>query len=536
MVIGAFAVIHGVNLAADFPNHTPWYGDWAKYTDEGWYGNAAIRMHLLGHWYIPGDFNPAVAVPVLPFFEWILFFFTGVSVEAARGLTVAFFFANLILCYALLRPRGPRWMALLALTFMVTSPFLYCFSRLAILEPLLTTLTLAALNLTVRLPRLRHLTGVSILIGLLFTLMILTKTSAAFLAPALGWAMFVAFLERSDAAASATRSSIPTSVDHTALRCAGWAIAASLLSFGLWISFVAALGYYADYRYFFFINHYVKPTEFYWPLLGFWWSLHGSIWIDRILIPLAGVLIIAALLAPTFFSKGTKWGNRLALDPVFGASVLGALGYIVFMTYQNHPQPRYFAVVAVFCFLVAAMSVEALVSAPGSRRLFGLAALAASLLAVIVNAMWTLNYATHPEYSFVTAARGLTRYIDDHPNGKRLLMSLSGDEITLITHLPTLCDDFSVHTAQYPDLPAKLVNYQPGWWATWNDIDRGTLEDIHRHFSLEQVAQFRAFDDPERNLLVLFKLHPLPNGQTRTDEGSALQVPLPGDKILIPIQ
>jgi hypothetical protein len=29
-------------------------------------------------------------------------------------------------------------MALLALTLLVTSPFLYCFSRLAILEPMLT--------------------------------------------------------------------------------------------------------------------------------------------------------------------------------------------------------------------------------------------------------------------------------------------------------------------------------------------------------------------------------------------------------------
>jgi hypothetical protein len=59
--------------------------DWAKYTDEGWYGNAAIRAHLFGHWFVSGDFNPAVALPVWPFLEWLLFFFTGVSVEAARG-------------------------------------------------------------------------------------------------------------------------------------------------------------------------------------------------------------------------------------------------------------------------------------------------------------------------------------------------------------------------------------------------------------------------------------------------------------------
>ena len=534
--IGVFAVMHAVNLAADFPNHTPWYGDWAKYTDEGWYGNAAIRAHLFGNWYVPGDFNPAPAVPFWPFLEWILFFFTGVNVEAARGLAVAFFFANLMLCYTLLRPRGPKWMALLALTLMVTSPFLYCFSRLAILEPVLTTLMLAALNLTVRLPRVRHRTTVSAVIGVLFTLMILTKTTAVFLLPALGWALFAAFRERGDAASDSTRSSLRNWFHRSALRCAVMAVVAFLVSFGAWISLVVALGYFQDYKYFFFINQYVKPTEFYWPLLSFWWSFHGTVWIDRILIPLTGALIVATLIAATVFSKRTEWGNRLVLDPVFGASVLAAGGYILFMTYQNHPQPRYFAVVAVFCFLIIAMGVQALVTAGGLRRLFGWGALGLALIAVAVNAMWTVNYAANPQYTFVTAARRLTQYIDEHPNGNRLLLSISGDELTLITHIRSLCDDFSMHTAQYPDLGTKLAKYQAGWWATWNDIDPGTLEDIHRHFNLEQVAEFRAFDDPERNVLVLFKLHPLPNGYARVGDGHPLQVPLPNDKILIPIE
>jgi len=131
-LICVFAALHALHLRADFPNHSPWILDWAKYTDEGWYGNAAIRAHLGLNWYVAGDFNPAVALPVLPVLEWLLFFVTGVTPEAARGLAVAFFFANLLLGYLLLRAHGPRWAGLLAVTLMVTSPFLYCFSRLAI--------------------------------------------------------------------------------------------------------------------------------------------------------------------------------------------------------------------------------------------------------------------------------------------------------------------------------------------------------------------------------------------------------------------
>ena len=50
------------------------------------------------------------------------------------------------------------------------------------------------------------------------------------------------------------------------------------------------------------------------------------------------------------------------------------------------------------------------------------------------------------------------------------------------------------------------------------------------------MASFRAFDDPERNVLVLFKLHPLPAARCAIPSDQNLQVPLPGDKIEIPLQ
>ncbi len=535
-MIGVFAAAHALHLSADFPNYTPWQTDYAKYTDEGWYGNAAIRAHLFGQWYVPGDFNPGPAVPVWPFLEWILFFFTGVNVAAARGLAVAFFFANLVLSYTLLRGRGPKWMALLALTLMVTSPFLYCFSRLAILEPMLTALTLAALNLAVRLPGMRRRFAASVVIGVLFTLMMLTKTTAVFLLPAIGWAMFAAFRDREKVSPDSARFRFRDWFDRGALKCATVAASTFVLTFGAWIGLLVALGYFADFRFLLFINKYVKPTEFYWPLLSFWWSIHGAIWIDRILIPLAGTLILVSLLAAAIFSKRGNWGAELLIDPVFGAALLAAIGYILFMTYQNHPQPRYFALVAVFCFIIIAMAAGKFALQPGALRVLGQGAIALASIAAAVNAAWTLNFAAHPEYTFVNAARQLTDYIDQHPNGKRLMVSISGDEITLITHLQTLCDDFSMHTATLPDLGSKLLANQPGWWATWNVVDPGTLEDLHTHYSLEQVASFHAFDDPDRNELVLFKLHPLPGGQSRTIRGDNLQDALPGDRILIPIQ
>ena len=59
---------HLLHLGADFPNFSPWM-DYSKYTDEGWYGSGAIRHFLSGSWRLPGDFNPAAALPVWPVLE-----------------------------------------------------------------------------------------------------------------------------------------------------------------------------------------------------------------------------------------------------------------------------------------------------------------------------------------------------------------------------------------------------------------------------------------------------------------------------------
>ena len=519
LFLAIFAAAHAWHLRADFPNFSPWE-DWSKYTDEGWYGNAAIRAHLFGNWYIPGDFNPAPAVPVWPFLQWLLFFVTGVSIQAARGLAVAFFFLNLLLSYKLLRERGPRWAGLLAVTLLVTSPFLYSFSRLAILEPLLLALTLGAMNLALRLPRFRHQEWVSAAIGLIFTGMMLTKTTAIFLLPALIWIIALPLWRNK-----------PQLLRN--LVAAGGTAA---LSFSLWMLLVIDHKLFADYKYLFFINKYEKPHTLWGRVLSFYWSFHGGLWADPVLIPLAGLLILAAL-----YARNHRWTRGLWRDPLFSGSVLAVAGYIGFMTYQNHPQPRYYVVVAFFSFFIVVRIIAQLLyqqrregsptpDRPPLSKLAGRALMAVVLITVSVNSVWMMKYVFHPQYTWVTAAENLTKYIDQHPNGNRQLVSISGDEITLITHLPSLCDDFGT-----TPLDLKLAEYKPGWYAAWNDLDPGTLEDIHTHFSIEQVASFPAFDDPERNVLYLFKLHPLPHGQVREPNGNLLEQALPEDDISVDV-
>ncbi len=511
LAILGFAALHAWHLRADFPNGSPWIFDWAKYTDEGWYGAAAIRAHLFGHWYMAGDFNAAVAVPVWPFAEWVLYFFTGVKVEAARGLAVGCFLASLALTYLLLRRSGPKSMALLGVTLAVTSPYLYCFNRLAILEPLETTLTLAILNVAVRLPRMKRPVLASAGIGLLFALAMLTKTNAFFLGPAVVWAMAAPLW----------------SEWKKALKCTLTTGLTAAVAYGGWMALVEMAGLTDDYNYFFFsANNYLKPTEFYWPLVAFWWSFHGMLWIDHSLVLLAGALAVSAAVA-----WRTSWGRRIWRDPVFGAAILGILGLVLFMTMRNHPQPRYFTMPAFFVCILVALGASVLAERAGWERRLGWIVVAATVTTAGVHGWRTIGYAMHPEYTWVNAATELTQYIDAHPNGKRLMVATSGDEITLMTGLPAICDELSTD-----DLAKKVSRYEPGWFATWNEVDPGTLADLHTRYSLEQVASFNAFDDPERNVLVLFKLHPLPGGKLRVEADPGLSDALPEDRIDVPVE
>jgi hypothetical protein len=256
-------------------------------------------------------------------------------------------------------------------------------------------------------------------------------------------------------------------------------------------------------------------------------------------MPLAGVMVVVAV--AIWWRTG---GRKLLLDPVFGASACAVAGYVFFMTIQNHPQPRYFAVVAFFSFILLARGAEAMVSLAAAEpfrdlpeaHFAGWGVIGLAVVAAGINGARTADYAAHPQYSFVNAADQLVHYMDSHPNGNRLLLSISGDQISLASHVSALCDDFVTPSPGIPDLPSKTAVYQPGWYAAWNDLDPGTLQDLHVHYSLEQVAMFSAFDDTERNTLVLFKLHPLSGGEVRDPNGAGMQDELPGDSFEVPVE
>ena len=131
VVSAVFYVVGFLHLRADFPNSSPW-ADWSKMTDEGWYGGAAIHYFVQGSWYLPDSFNAAVAMPVWPAMLGAWFAVTGVSMLAARTLTMLLYGVSLALLYRVAWRARPGKLAAVVVLLTVINPFCYAFNRLAV--------------------------------------------------------------------------------------------------------------------------------------------------------------------------------------------------------------------------------------------------------------------------------------------------------------------------------------------------------------------------------------------------------------------
>ncbi len=480
-----FLLLHFLHLRADFPNGSPW-SDWAKYTDEGWYGDAAIRHYLRGTWHLPGDFNPAAALPVWPLLEAALFRFTGVGIVAARALTVVVFMGIVAAGFTLLRRRAGALLSLSRLNLaliaaaaallMAVSPYFFVFSRMAVLEPLLVLLTLLALltaaNIGTPAPRWQTI-GRKVSLGILVALMVGTKTTAIALVPAIAWMLAASCHWRWRTLLRATAISGGTAL---------------LLGLTYYVTLVRP-HYLQDFRYLFSANQYTGLTaaNAHDILLG---AFRDGLWIGHVIYPMFFVTLLFACLY-----------RRIGRDPVFVSLLLWIAGYTAFLIYHANLQPRYYLVIAVPMTLLVVRGAQHAIAWRGQSALV-LAPVFLALVAYDARAM--LHYTRHPDYTFQDAALQVGRIVESEPNHSHTVLSISGSDLSLMTGLPSICDDFG--TMQLED---RIAAYKPGWFVAWNYVEDDKMEALATFYRLTRVAEFPAMDDPDRNLMIVYRLDPI---------------------------
>lgn len=476
--------LHFVHLAADFPA-VPQWKDAAVLTDEGWYLNAATRHALTGHWYIPGDFNPAVALPVWPSLAAMLFHFTGPGIVPARALAVALLGITLVCIAVLVRRRSPVWVALLVLSFAASSPFLFAFSRLALTEPLLLCLLAVAMLLAdhaapAQTPP-RHWALIAVL-GAVLLLMALAKLSALSLFPAVLYLLGYRLRGR-------PRRLIASLVLVTVMVAIGC---------GLYRAVVSASAFQSDFRYFYASADFGHPQTLKSWLINLKFGVMDLWWTCGWLAVLASLVLLASFTAPL---------RALWSESLFVASLLLVLGTSAFICARDYHAPHYYLFTPVALAILVALGLRAaLHTTPPGYATWLVLPVAAVLLS---SAIRTITLVSRPAYTFQNAAIGIKHIIDRDASSRRLLLAESGDQITLMTGQPSICDDFGA-----TPLRDEIQQRDPGWFAAWDAINPETVAELHTRYHLQRVASFPVSSDPGRSVLLFYRLVPLSQPET----------------------
>ncbi len=538
VLIAALVIARFCYLTADFPNESPWLVDQAKFTDEGWWANAVVGNLLTGHWFLPGDYNPAVALPVWPLLLALVFHFTGISIVAARALNVFISIATLPVVFLLVRrftgavrlanlstesprfegaglqpghqtakndegfsPRGQlssqsqisapftaELSPLLAVLLLAASPFAFAFSRLAILDTLVVfdfclLILLASCASPKRL-------ALWVALAILSAIMVLTKTTAVLLLPAVFWIAFCA-----------AGRSLPV-LGRAFIFVA--ALPAAIVK-GYEV-LVTTLGYGPDFHYFFDANG--MPDVDWRNTLSTLSDLFQNLfWVDRVLYPIGLILLILALV----------WKRKLWANPLFTASwiALAIQAAFIFRRQDNYA-PRYFLVMLVPLICVAVLSFAEFRRAQPKLA----AVLALGMMAAFVaNVAMIGHFLTHRDYDLRDAARSIAQIVRAHPEQKQLLMGVSGNQLSLMTGIPSINDGFGTRT------PAERVAmYQPGWLVSWNDTPPNPEAFANR--TLQKMASYPIFDDEDRTTLILYEIDPRAAGFT---EPTGVTLPPPAN-------
>jgi 4-amino-4-deoxy-L-arabinose transferase-like glycosyltransferase len=453
-------------LLADFPNHSPWMIDQAKFTDEGWWASAAVRHFLIGHWQVPGDYNPAAVVPVWPALLTLVFQITGVSIIAARTVSVSLSIATVALVYFLVRRYDvSRTLAALAALLLAASSFAFAFSRLATLDTIsVFEWTLLMWVASYAAPgRVWPLLA----LGVGIPVMLLTKTTALVLLPAVIWLLWK----------KNPRAILAVIVLAGAL-------------FGIYLFMVLKSRYADDFHYFFDINA-LADVE-----IGRSGSLllqlfRNGMWIDRILYPAALAVLLLSLV----------WLRQLWRNPLFTASWIAFLGNAIYiLRRQDDYAPRYFLVMLVPCIITLIIALQ-----EWKIRNRGPASLLAATLgvAVVLDTIQVAGFLAHRQYQFYGAATSIRGIVDADPSEHRLLLGSSGDQLALMVGIPSINDGYSKQ-----DLDKKVLAYRPGWYVGWNDLDQDILDSLSA-YRLDEVANFPVFDRKDRDRLKLYRMVPL---------------------------
>jgi 4-amino-4-deoxy-L-arabinose transferase-like glycosyltransferase len=471
-------VINGlrfVHLDADFPPGIT--TSRALYTDEGLYSFNAIRMSAGRSWYVPGELNTSINLPVASILQVSAFRVSGHSLIVARSLVAVSAILLIAVSFALTLRYAPRVSAMLVAVALSCDFLLFSYSRLAILDVVMTAVVALAV-LTASSIRQKYFVLTAVLAGLLIGIAALTKTTAVCAIPA------VLYLGTAGTPGSTRRRQV---------------VGIILVSCALVVGGYNALAWYSyprDYIYFHRIAE-VRlasgPLDF---ARNFVLSVLNTIRFDP------WVSLTALGSAAVLFNISTAFRSNTLVR----TSAIWILGFLVTLSITSYQPSRYFVVVLVPMAMLCGVAISHIGDLLPTR------VSATAVRVTIVVCLLTVNiwhigtYLRHPKYSFARMAREVGTIVNAS-TGNRHPGVLLGNMAASVSFE----SDISAISLEYgsQDLGTRIRTACPTHFIALEPPNDDQSRVLSSYYVVEPVKEWRVFGNYfEHQPVRLFRLRP----------------------------
>lgn len=448
-----------LHLEADFPWGFTWEG--SPYTDEGWYSYGAISYVITGNWYIEGDFNAIINVPIVHLFQAITFKILGLSLFSARVTEILFYLGIILLSYLLVRKYINPLTALVTALLLSANFTLFVHSRLAITELPMASIGFASIFIALYFPAKRYLLLGSIIALTLF-MAILTKATAMLLLPAV---LYAAYIRQ----------------NHMKQRLYACLWISGLLIVSLFLYHTVGKSLYPeDYMYF---SSRVFTSRFNFNPLFILHNIPRTLWNGIFLDNLMYPLTLTMTLFPVFLLVSKQYRE----NPLVVLCYIWLFVAFATLSLCKYQPPRYYLYLSIPLMILFSIIV---VSLYYSLKSSYWSYLPVAVLAVIVtiNISHMTRYLLEPKYSFLTMAQNIQQHIAYEGGQDPILLGKIANSVTLATGIPSINDSL----LGTRDLSWRISRYKPTHYVSLG-IDQKVIQILKQSYDLEQLATYEVF-------------------------------------------
>lgn len=446
------------NLDADFPSGLTWEG--SPYTDEGQYASGAIAYLTTGQWYLEGDINAMISVPVFHLVQAFALKLMGFGLVSARMAEVLFFLVIVLCVYVLVRRYADASTALVATVLLSVNFTLFAYSRLAITELPTVSIGLGSIVLALSWPHRNDFLIGGLAAGLMF-LAYLTKASALLLLPVLLYASAVRKTHLKDQ-----------------IYAARWVLFVFTGLLSLYHAIMNYL-YHEEYAYFssrvFLSRFSLHPLAI---LANLPRTLCNGIFLDDLMY----LLTLPLLFCPVFLLVSRKYQE----NPLVTLCYLWLFSFFAAMSACRYQPPRYYLTLSVPVTILFSVIAVLLYRTLKSLWWAYLPLVLIGLIA-LTNVAKIADYLQQPKYSFLAMSQDVLQRITLEQVPNPLLLGSIANSISLATGLPSLNDGLGVR-----DLRWKLARYQPTHYIVLG-IGQETLALLNEFYQISQLAVYDVF-------------------------------------------